>query len=115
MGGLFSHEYVTGPFNGTGITVTVALANTSATDTVAGITTQPGQNPGDGVTVPALTILTFTLDLSGGKAPIQGWVSILTQTDRVVPTVTITSDEGSQTYLPGDLLVFDLVSGARLW
>lgn len=116
MGGLFNREYVTGLFIGNDVTIAVTLVNPGPTDTTVAVTTGPGQYTGDGVNLPPLTTQAFPLQLTGGKGdPALGWVRILTQTDRVIPTVTITSDGSSQTYLPGDLMVFDLISGARLW
>lgn len=120
MGGLFSHEYVTGPIVGSHVSIFVSLVNTSANDTLAGIFVMPTTVTADGFTVPAQSILSLPVlnpsGFQGGSAPpFQGWLSIQLQSDRVVPTVTITSEAGTQVYLPGDLAVFDLATGARLW
>jgi hypothetical protein len=117
LGGLFSREYVTGPIVGSGGSISVSVVNTTTTETLADIVLLPGQVPGDGYPVPAQGVFTLTFDLGSGKAPpFQGWVSIHTQSDRVVPTVTVATDTGdTQVYLPGDLLVFDVPTGARLW
>jgi hypothetical protein len=116
MGGLFIHEFVTGPVSSTGVSMVVSLANTTPNDTLAAVLAMPNA-VGDGeLAVPAQSVVTVELDLGPGKGPpFQGWLSIQIQSDLVVPTATIVSDAGTQVYLPGDFVVFDIPTGTRLW
>ena len=119
MGGLFNRELVTGPVNSTGVSMVVSLANTNPYDGLAAVLAKPNDVGYRELAVPAHSVVTVELDLGSGKGPpFQGWLSIQTQSDRVVPTATIFSEAGTQVYLPGDFVVFDTATTApdvRLW
>ena len=119
MGGLFNRELVTGPVNSTGVSMVVSLANTNPYDGLAAVLAKPNDVGYRELAVLAHSVVTVELDLGSGKGPpFQGWLSIQTQSDRVVPTATIFSEAGTQVYLPGDFVVFDTATTApdvRLW
>jgi len=116
MGGLFNRELVTGPVNSTGVSMVVSLANTNPYDGLAAVLAKPNDVGYRELAVPAHSVVTVELHLGSGKGPpFQGWLSIQTQSDHVVPTATIFSDASTQVYLPGDFVVFGAPTDERLW